>query len=129
MKQPYIVIGKVSLLAVFNFGTLSSDAVGLQRESILRPANYKAKRLYYKEEGYGAAFYTCKLIYKKNTPHYSITTESGRKFSGSRSIFQEFLKALHFDKFKNIDDFFGLTNPNVQKMILDMAAPGKCDSS
>ena len=118
MKRPYIVVGKLSLLAVFNFGTVSDDNPNFHRESILRPTNYKAKRLYYGDGGRGFAFYTCKLTTRKNLPFYSITTEDGRYFGGSRSIFHEFAKSLQFNRFKNIDDFFGLTEFGVQDILL-----------
>lgn len=120
MKQPYMVIGKVSLIAVFNFGVVKRDNTNFHRENIVRPVNYKAKRLYYAEPGRGFAFYTCRLTSKKNMPNYSVTTEDGWRLSGGRAIFAELAKKFSLVKFKNIDDFFGLTDPNIQKIILEM---------
>lgn len=121
MQQPYVVVGRVSLLVVFNFGAVLRENPSFCRESIVRPVNYKAKRLYYGEGRQGAAFYTCKLTSKRSMPCYSITTESGRTFCGARSVFQEFAKALRADEFRNIDDFFGLTDSSIQKTICEMA--------
>lgn len=121
MQQPYVVVGRVSLLVVFNFGAVLRENPNFCRESIVRPVSYKAKRLYYGERGQGAAFYTCKLTSKKGMPCYSITTESGRTFCGARSVFQEFARAFCIDEFRNIDDFFGLTDSSIQKTICEMA--------
>lgn len=121
MQQPYIVLGKVSLLVVLNFGVILHENPNFCRESIIRPVNYKAKRLYYGERRMSAAFYTCKLTLRKGMPCYTIKTESGRTFCGARNVFQEFAKTLRVDEFRNIDDFFGLTDSSIQKTICEMA--------
>ncbi|RVD91951.1 F Y rich protein [Tubulinosema ratisbonensis] len=122
LAKPFICIGKKSLIVVINFGIKPKDNQGnFIKANYFIPINYKAKRLFDKHNKIGEPgnmFYTCKVTAKKNIPVYSIVTDDGLRFIGGKEIFKEFsgLFGSNFD-FKNIDDFFGITEVGIQKKL------------
>ncbi|ELQ74793.1 putative FY-rich [Trachipleistophora hominis] len=122
-KNPIIFDTRKEIFAILNIGVMpTAHQTDFYNRYFIYPINYRVERVFrgYRTDHSSLLVYTCVILNKDDKVVFEIYDNNKLLVSGGKSIWKNFcdLFKMNINDVK-LEDFFALTNKNVQFMIED----------